>query len=108
MGKQLLAQDFTAIQNNAGISTLMINAKPAQIISNGTHFVFAIAGVVLLLNIISSGLKLMTSHGDPKTFQAAQSKMTTSVVGVLILSVSYFIVQAILKFFGINITLFVF
>jgi hypothetical protein len=67
-------------------------------------YVFGIAGIILLLNIITSGFKMMTSAGDPKALQAAQAKLTTSLIGIIILFVSFWIVNLIMQFFGINFT----
>jgi hypothetical protein len=68
-------------------------------------YVFGVAGIILLFMIISSGFQMMTSKGDPKIFQVAQGKLTTAVVGILILFASFFVVRLILKFFGIGITI---
>ena len=97
-----LAQDFGSIQSDAGLSTVITNSKPLQIIASGLPYVFGAAGIILLLNIISSGLKMMTSKGDPKALQGAQAKLTTSAIGILILFVSFWLVQIIMKFLGVN------
>lgn len=65
-------------------------------------YLFGIAGIILLLNIISSGFKMMTSRGEPKTLQAAQAKLTTSLIGIIILFASFWIVRLIGQFLGIG------
>jgi len=45
---------------------------------------------------------MMASKGDPKVFQIAQGKLTTSVLGIVIIFVSYWVVLLVLKFLGIN------
>ncbi len=82
------------------------NLDFGSIITGVLPYIFAIAGVVLLFNIISSGLKMMTSVGDPKVMQAAQAKLTTSVIGILILFTSFWIVKLIMQFIGFNVVLF--
>ncbi len=98
-----LAQDFATIQTNAGIKP---PTDMATLITNALPYIFGAAGIVLLLNIISSGLKMMTSKGDPKVLQGAQAKLTTSAIGILILFTSFWIVQLIMKFIGVNTVLF--
>lgn len=98
-----LAQDFNTIQGNAGLA---IWGNPASAISRALPLVFGIAGIILLLNIISSGFKMMTSKGDPKVMQGAQAKLTTSTIGILILFVSFWAVQLVMKFLGVNTVLF--
>ncbi|EKE06397.1 MAG: hypothetical protein ACD_19C00014G0011 [uncultured bacterium] len=80
--------------------------KPAELITKALPYVFGAAGIVLVLNIISSGLKMMTSKGDPKVLQGAQAKLTTSAIGILILFTSFWIVKLIFQFLGLDIQLF--
>ena len=82
------------------------NLDFGSIITGVLPYIFAIAGVVLLFNIISSGFKMMTSKGDPKVLQVAQAKLTTSVIGIVILFASFWIVQLVMQFLGINTVLF--
>ena len=69
-------------------------------------YVFGAAGIILVLNIIFSGYQMMTSQGDPKVFQAAQSKLTNSLIGILIMFTAFFVVPLIINFLGINLILF--
>lgn len=77
-----------------------------QIVSSFLPYFFGAVGIILLLIIISSGYQMMTSAGDPKKMQAAQGKLTTALIGILILFSSFFIIQLILKFLGINLSIF--
>lgn len=97
---------------NIGIPTFSLRSggrtdpKISDVITDALPYVFGIAGIILLFNIISSGFKMMTSQGDPKALSAAQAKLTTSAIGVLILTTSFWIVQLVMKFIGINTILF--
>jgi len=93
------------IQNNAGLSD---PGTLGNIISNSLRYIFGAAGIILVFMIISSGYQMMVSQGEPKALQAAQAKLTTSVIGIIILFVSFWLAATIMKFFGINIGLFVF
>lgn len=96
--------NLDSIQTNSKIN---ITAKdPAELITTALPYIFGAAGIILLLNIISSGLKMMMSKGDPKALQGAQAKLTTSAIGILILFASFFIVRLIMQFLGINIPIF--
>lgn len=93
-----------------GNATIDINSDSTNfgtIISGLLPWIYGIAGIILLFNIISSGLKMMTSQGDPKALSAAQAKLTTSILGIFILFASFFIVRLIMSFIGINTTLFI-
>ncbi|MBP9718941.1 MAG: hypothetical protein KBD46_00565 [Candidatus Levybacteria bacterium] len=50
------------------------------------------AGVVALVFIIYSGIKMLTSGGDPKAVEAAKKTMTFAIVGLIIILVSFSIV----------------
>jgi len=92
--------DLQQIQSGAGY-TLPFNS-PGTLISSLLGYIFAIAGIILVFMIISSGYQMMLSKGDPKVFQAAQGKLTTSIIGIVIIFVSFWIVKIILQFFGID------
>jgi hypothetical protein len=92
---------FRQIQSSAGLS-FDVGNRPDIIIYKILPYIFGVAGIVLIFNIISSGLKMMTSGGDPKALQGAQAKLSTSAIGVLILAASFWIVNLIMQFFGIS------
>ncbi len=93
-----------SIQNDAGINPPATDL--AGMITAALPYLFGIAGIILLLNIISSGLKMMTSRGDPKALQGAQAKLSTSAIGILVLFLSFWIIQLIMQFLGVNTELF--
>lgn len=88
---------------NAGAPSI---SEPAELIETTLPYLYAVAGIILLFNLITSGFRMMTSQGDPKGMQEAQLKLTNSAIGILILFASFWIVQLLLKFLGIDLTLF--
>ncbi len=64
-------------------------------------YLFAIAGLLLLLYLIWGGFSLMTSGGDPKQMDQAKGKITNAIVGFLLLFVSYWLVQILQVVFGL-------
>jgi hypothetical protein len=100
-----LAQNFAEIEKGAGLPTLSAEL-PSQMIVKILPYIYGIAGILLLLNLISQGFKIMTSKGDPKVMEVAQTKLKNSMFGIIILFASFWIVQLLFKFFGINIILF--
>lgn len=73
-----------------------------DIISTAIPFVFAFAGLGLLLMIISAGFTLLTSAGDPKKFDMGKNKLTYALVGFLIIFVAYWITQLVGRIFGLD------
>lgn len=68
-------------------------ATLGNIISFLLPYLFAAAGILLLLYLIFGGLQLMFAKGDPKAIQAAWSKITNAVIGFVIVFLSYWITQ---------------
>lgn len=94
---------FTSIQNGAGLPAWNALMQPSEIISKTLPYVFGAAGIILMINIITSGFKIMASQGDPKAMQEAQLKLKNSTIGVLILFTSFWIVGLIGQFFGLGV-----
>ncbi len=72
------------------------------IVSSFLPYILGIAGLVLLLFLIMGGFQYLTSGGDPKATQSAQAKMTSAVVGFILLFVAYWLFQIIGILLGIN------
>ena len=73
-----------------------------SIISALLPYVYVAAGLVLLLVLISGGIGLMTSAGNPDKSKAAWGKITGGLIGFLIIFVSYFIAKIVEVLFGVS------
>jgi hypothetical protein len=78
------------------------NAKLGTIVTAGLQYVFAAAGIILLLMIISAGFELLTSAGDSKKMDAGRQRLTNAVIGFFIIFVSFWIVQIAGRIFGVQ------
>jgi len=65
-------------------------------------FLIPIAGVILLLVFIWAGYDLMMSEGNPEKIKSAQAKITTGVIGIVLLVSSFLIVRVVEMIFGIR------
>ena len=65
-------------------------------------YLFAGAGILLLLYLLYGGISLMLSGGDPKAIQSAKDKITGALVGFIIVFASYWLVQIVGKILGIT------
>jgi len=74
-----------------------------EIVSGLLPYLFAGAGLLLLLYLLLGGLQLMTSGGDPKKTQEAKGKITNALVGFIIVFIAYWLVQIVGKILGIEI-----
>ena len=63
-------------------------------ITNILRLLFAVAGVVMLFNLIFAGYTYMTAAGDPKKLAQAWSRIWLCLVGLLIVVGSFAIAAA--------------
>lgn len=88
------------IQSKSGVNLPF--SDMGEFISQNLKYVFGIAGIVLLIMLISSGYQMIFSKGDPKAMEVAKGKITTSIIGIIILFASFWIVQLIFSFLGVD------
>ena len=69
--------------------------KIADVISGLLPYIFAATGAALAIYIVWGGISLMLSMGDPKAVAASRSKITTGIIGALVVTLAYFLIQLI-------------
>ncbi len=79
------------------------NATIGDIISALLPYMFVIAGLGLFIFLIIGGFGLLTSGGNPDKVKSAQGKITSAVIGFIIIFVSYWLVRILEIVFGIDI-----
>ena len=85
-----------AIGLNANLTSV------GSIITVVVPLVLAAAGLFLLFYLVTGGFGIMTSKGDPKALDAARTKITTAIVGFIIIFVAYWIVQLLGLILGVT------
>lgn len=86
--------------SGAAIST------PADLVNQIMPFVYGFSLVVLLFVFIWGGFDLMTSRGNPEKIKSARAKITSGIVGVVLLAVAFLVVQFVSKIFGLGTEIF--
>jgi len=71
-----------------------------EIVGTSLGYVFAAAGIGLLLMIISSGFTLMMSAGDAKKAAAGKTTLTNAVIGFILVFAAFWITQILGVIFG--------
>ena len=87
------------LPNYSGTGFRFENATIATIIGELIPYIYVFAGLILLIMLIMGGIGLMTAAGNPDKSKAAYGKITSALIGFLIIFVSYFaakIVEAVL------------
>jgi hypothetical protein len=73
-----------------------------SVINRALPFIFAFAGIGLLLMIISAGFSMLTSAGDSKKLDMGKQRLTNGLLGFLIILVAYWVTQILGNVFGIT------
>ena len=97
---QITGSELKKLEEEVGLD--FAGGNFGEIISSLLKYLFAGAGLLLLLFLIYGGLSLMLSRGDPKAVQSAKDKITGALVGFIIVFVSYWLVQIVGTILGIE------
>jgi hypothetical protein len=74
-----------------------------EIISRVVNFfLIPISSVILLLVFIWAGYDFMTSEGNPEKIKSAQAKITTGIIGIVLLVLAFLIVKVVELILGIR------
>ena len=90
------------IQGSDGIPTGGLD-KLIDILKASINYLFIFAIIFALFVIIYSGWLWMTSVGDKQKIASAKQRMTYALVGLIVVFLSFFIINFVTGFFGINI-----
>jgi hypothetical protein len=75
----------------------------SSVITQIIPILFSVAGIFLLVFLLWGGLEYMLSMGDPKKAEKARGKITSAIIGFVIIFASYWIVQLIDYIFRLGI-----
>jgi len=60
------------------------------------------AGIILFFVLLISGIQIMTSAGNPEKLKVAGAKITWSLVGFVMLALSYILIKFVSNIFGLG------
>jgi len=70
--------------------------------ANIVNAVTAFGGIALFLMLLVGGFNFLFSAGDPKKLEQARGTISQAIVGLLIMSAAYLIINLIGKFTGVE------
>jgi hypothetical protein len=76
--------------------------KLTDIIGLVITYLFPLAGVILFFIIIWGGIDLLMSQGEPEKITAGQGKITSGIIGMVLLVLSYLFARIIGYVFGVG------
>lgn len=102
MIKQIFASDFAGELHTVSASDPLHGKffNLAKVINDFQPYIIVLSGLILLVFLMSGGLDLMLSGGDPKKTEAGKEKITNSIIGFLIVFSAYWIYRIVLFIFG--------
>lgn len=74
------------------------------IISGALQFMMIVGVILVLINLLQSGIEWISGGGDNSKLEKARSRITNSLLGLFLLSGSFAIWLLIKNFLGIKIT----
>lgn len=89
--------DYTAFCN-------ITSDKFGPIIGTAVIILFIIAIVIALIFLVIGGIKWITSSGDSSKVEAARNQIIAAVIGLVIVFLSFFILNFVLGLFGLSLT----
>lgn len=100
---QVAAGTALAIDPGEEIEAPQGFAKNIGSLINGVlTFVLVIGALLVFMYLILGGIEWITSGGDKSKTESARNKITSAVVGLIILAASYAILMIILNFMGFD------
>lgn len=67
-------------------------------------YALGLAGIVLFILLIVGGFSYITSGGDPKAAEGAKKTITSAIMGLVVILVSYLILVIIKNITGVDVT----
>ncbi|PJC30121.1 hypothetical protein CO051_07380 [Candidatus Roizmanbacteria bacterium CG_4_9_14_0_2_um_filter_39_13] len=74
----------------------------ADIVTIIMSFLYPFAGVILLFVFIWGGYDLLTSHGEPEKLNSGRAKITSGIIGFVLLAISYVLARVLGFIFGVG------
>ncbi len=103
------AEPASIVNLNDVINNLGIKFKGTstigEIVTAALNYIYAFAGIGLLIYLIIAGFAYLTSAGDPKKLEVAKGKLTTALIGFIIVITAFWVTQIANYVFKLGATL---
>jgi hypothetical protein len=76
------------------------------VFENIVTIVLGFGGVILFIMIIMGGFQFITASGDPKAIEGARKTLTYAIGGIVLVALSFLILEFIHTFTGVDVTQF--
>lgn len=102
--KQLaLSINGTFISPPPGIPSGGFGDKGINVIQVALTILFVLADIAALAFVIFAGIQWVMSGGDKQKIQSARNRLIYSIIGLIVISISFFIVRVVIDLtFGVG------
>ncbi len=76
------------------------------VFENAVTVVLGFGGVALFIMLIVGGFRFITAGGDPKAIEGAKKTLTYAIGGIVLVALSFLILEFIHTFTGVDVTQF--
>lgn len=73
-----------------------------KVFGNGLAMMIMLCIILALIFIVLAGIQWITSEGDKNKLQAARSKLTWAIIGLIVAFTAFFIISIIGYFFKVD------
>lgn len=102
MDYHYLAQKVTINNQTINGPVVGINDLGGLVSKIVNTFLIPLAGIILFIVLLWGGYSFITSRGNPEKVKSARAKITTGLIGFILLIVSYLIVRLLSYVFGLG------
>jgi hypothetical protein len=74
----------------------------ADVVGIFVNFLFPLAGVLLFVFLVWGGFDFLTSSGNPEKVKSGKAKITSAIIGFILLVLSFFVVRIVTYVLGLK------
>lgn len=104
--KNLLAQGITINGQHIEGPLKGFGGQPIEKLSDVINilvvFLYPLAGILLFIFLVWGGYDFLLSGGDPEKVKSGKAKITSALIGFILLVLSFFIVRLFSYIFGLG------
>ena len=99
---QVIISDIQKYLESSPLTKTWVNLTAQGIVSNLINLVLIIAFVAFLFLLLLGGTQWITSGGDKDSLAKARGKITSAIIGIIIVICAWAILSLIRGFFGLE------
>ena len=99
---QVIVSDIQKYLESSPSTKIWLNLTAQGIVSNLINLILVIAFIAFLFLLLLGGIQWITSGGDKESLAKAKGKLTSAIVGIIIVISAWAILSLVKYFFGIE------